>query len=814
MGEEKKDNIKKIICRGPDNSDDEILSKHNVFILKDNEEPEMRTFDNLEETSEFIFDLLGFDETSSEEEIANYFKDADAKGFVNIYDPSEVGEDKDKEFLHEIETEREKYHLDLFDDDDEFDNENENENDYKPRVTHRGENVLSKGSKLKKAAFITGAVAVAAGGILGGSHLINNAVASSSHQDKDADFDLDEASLEDIIDQLEDNSLAKTEYTKVLNFCDNFNRLASQPDNFRIASADGDNYLEISAEEALYTSIVLNGYNVEEITEICGAKGLDFDQVMKGYESVCEKIRVYDMNAKVASGLESLINDSTAKTFYQSQEKEVIEFNKSVKDDSLDYENSDHVLMISKNNYINMNTVNSLNPAVAHMTSMTINGFADANVNNPECLQYNGTIDGAEGIDNNEKLSDTTSKISDKEYLEKTKEQLKSSIDEYNTKVTATLAESKQELIEALKANGSTELASKVNSRTDLTDLSEQIQQEGGDISDLYNKYQEKIDELNPSKIPTDAIISAIDQATTSGKTGNLEILKNNRVRKAYEKKESKEEIEVLSDDNTNTVINSDNNNRSTNTDNSSTNTKSGSDEVEILDNEEFIDQSSEGIDAAITYANTPGAYKYNGQIQNKYMDEPYTAEEIANMTPSQLWKEMGMAGISMPDASEDQIKEALNKASQGKGESFKEGWLEQIKIEISMSYDQAKESLNDLENMYKNSEQEVELLNEDVAHVQGDNLTKEESSATAMVVDDNEEVEQLNLEDETNQNTATAYVVSDTPTEEYATTDYDIDDAASRLVDANMSYNYENYDYSYDNSIDNSSMTTSAKTR
>lgn len=794
MGEEIIENIKKVICRLPDNSADEIKSKYNVYIIKSNGEPENITLDTQDEFKEYINSLLkakGYfrdDETDYATAIGNARTDQ----FVEAYDPVAQPE-KDDELVQTLKDEFKKYGA-TFDNNPEPEPTPEEE-DYRPKLNHQNdEDDIEKGSILKKAAAITGATAVIAGGVMGISNLINNAVTNEAT--KEDNFDLDNASIEQIIDQLEDDSLAKTEYQKALNFCEKFNQLASQSNNFRMAS-DGDNYLEITAEEALYTSIVVNNYSADQISEIFGARGLDYNQVMNGYRSVCDKISIYNMNAKVSSGLDSLINDSTAKGLYHNQEQEVINFNNSVKSDSLDKEKADHVLAITKNNFININAADNVDPAAAYLSSMPTNGYTTANANNPEALMYSGSIDGLD-MKKGEQLTDLNKQINDKNYLEKVQANTKNAIDEYNAKISTKLSDSKQKLVSALKDNGSAELAAKVNSRTDLTDLSEEIKKEGGDISDMYDKYQETVDGLNPSGIPADAIISAINQETTTGKSGNLEILKNNRIRAAYEKEDTKAEetIETLDESKNNSASSTTTSNNSTSQNNDTSNNRAD-EKVEIIDNEEFIDQSNEGIEDAHDYANTPGAYKYDGKIQNKYMDEPYTAEYISQLTPSQLWKEMAMAGISLPDANDEQIQEALNNAAQGKGESYKEGWLLQIKTEISMSAEQAKDTLAENENLYNDALNEVEQLNQ-VAHAQGDNLTEEQASATATVVTD-EEVEQLDLYQTSNiEDNATATVVSDTTNETnstYNSEDADIDAAATRLVDANMSYDYSDYD-------------------
>lgn len=718
------ENIKSIIYRAPMESENEVINnKHIIFTMGEDGENEALTFDTFEECEDYIYRILESKGYSLSE-----IDKAKEDGFFESYDP-EVDPSKDEEVFNRL-------------------NNNDNQLQSEPEITYVNDSFFKEHPGFKKVLIGSGAAVVAGGLIWGGSTIFNNVISENAQNDKDTekDFNIEQASFEEIMNQLEDGSLEKTEYQKVLNFCEGFNKLAAQPNNFRLPAVDGDNYLEISPEEALYTSVVLNNYSSDDLLKIFGTRTLDTDKVMAGYNSVCEKISTYNMNAKIGSGLEALINNPADKTFYHNQEAGVTEFNKTADGDEADLEMSDVVLAMTKSGYINSSASDKVTPGVAHVAMMPTEGFIQANANNSEYLKYNSVIDSIQGISKGENISDIQKEVNNKNYLSQVKTNVQSSVNEYNAKVAAKLSDSKLALVDALNNNGSEELASKVASRTDLAGLEKQIEENGADISDLYETYQNKCDELNPAGIPCDAIISSINEEIATGKTGDLELLQNNRVRDAYEKKQQNnnenEVVGSIKDNNSTSNQNKDNNTSSNQTpdnnnkDKDKDNNKSQQDD--IVDNEQFVDQTSLGVEAANTYANTPGAYKYNGTIQNKYMDEPLTSEDIANMTPSQLWKEMGMAGIPMPDLNDAQIKEALNKASQGKAESYKEGWLNQIQNEINIAKDQAEMSLNDLDNLYQQSQNEVDDLNNHAtAEVQGDNLTSNESSATASVVSD-----------------------------------------------------------------------------
>ena len=769
------DDVKKIIIRKSKGEDQNDI--YEGYVLRQNSAPVKISFQDLNEAQEYLMGTLASAGYNTDD-----IERASDDGFVVAYDTDESPEYDDvvaqeiSDAAREFDPEAPVYTPGS------GENTAEEEQTAEPpaEITHsavltpNGEGTLRRPTVLKrviKIGAVVGAITVVGVGV---SHIINHAVANKSKLDLDLDKSgLDDlygnsktgdASISEILKNLKDGSLAKTEYTKVLNFCETFNSRAAQANNFRMES-DGNNYLEISAEEALYTSIVLNGYNADQITEILGSKTVSYDEIMKSYQSVCDKIKVYSMNATTSSGLETLINDGQAQSFYHAMEGQVIEFNQSANKEA-DENNSNDVLYTAKANFIGLNAADNFKPGVAHITSVVFSGFADANVNNAEDLSYNGKIEEGSQISEGETASDIISKINNKGYLDKAKSVVQTSVDSHNAKVTATLSESKQALVEALKSNGATELANKVANRTDISDLEDEIGKQGGDISDLFDKYQSKIDDLNPSGISADKIISAIDQKTTQGKIGNLEILRSNRIRNKREK-----EIEDTQENNNSNDNSSSTNNGSTSTSDSGdyssdssgssssnegteSETEEEEEEKEIPDNEEFIDQSDEGMEDANTWVNTPGAYKYDDEIKNEYMDEGYTAEEIANMTPSQLWKEMTMAGISLPDATTDeQLQEALKNASQEKGESYKEGWLLQIQTSIANSYSDGQAELDTLKGKYTEAvgSSETTESDEHSTQVQGENLTDEEKTAVAEVVDadEEEEIEVLDEEEE-----------------------------------------------------------------
>lgn len=731
MAEERK--IKEIIHRMADNSNTGNLAKDCVIITFEDEAPKIIAFDDEIEANDYIAGLMRGRATS-----IPYAK----------FDPKS-DPDKDNELMEQVQQEFLKY-------------EKQNQEpvppegdktDDEPEVIYRSieptedeNNYGGKKRKLVRRAIAVGALVAVGLTIANNAASTTNTVQNDEAEDV-TQFDLEQASLDELLSKLPEEGLAKKEYQKVLSFCEQFNKIASQTGNFRLAE-DGENYLEITAEEALYTSIVLNNYNEAQIREIFGARELDPEEVLKGFESVCEKVRIYSMNATEQTGLDMLINDENAKNFFHGTENAVAEFNRSVAADSVSSQFADKVLATAKDNFDQAKTVD---PAVAYLTSMTIKGYEDANVNNPEFLTYSGSLQGTTGISVGETSSDVIAKIDSQDYLSSVRSNVESSLAAHNAKIVAELSGSRSELVEALKANGDVELANEVAIRTDLSDLEDAITSIGGDIGDLYLEYQEKVEAINPAGIPTDAIISKMDQQITSGKDCDLVKLEENRIRDLYEK--TSDEI----------VDTNDNGSQMSGEETPSTETKE--EDKTVVDNEAFESQYSMGKDEAIDYVRTPGAYKYDGDIQPEYMDRPYTDEELAQMTPSQIWEVMHMAGIELPNVETDeQLQQYVEQASNGQTDAFKEGVVEQLQAEISLSKELGEEQLNKYEDMYNEAQNSVDQLNQmsGVTYVQGENLTSEQAGATATVVDDTELLELY---------------------------DDDVVAAASELVAANMDY-------------------------
>lgn len=708
-----------------------------MWLLRNGATPLLRTFAREDEVEDILLDMMsakypdiGQNTTISDaDKLEVLMNRAEAEGFYA--DPygeldSTIDQTRQEELQREITDEISRYPINP--------NPTENEEDNDLVMVHDGDDLgedededeeeYSNGTAKKVAVGVLAGAAVA-GAAVGIAHLVNANVAKNSEKKTSTETD-----SELLINKLKDGTLAKEEYTKVYNFVENFNKLASQDGNFRLA-ADGSNYLEISAEEALYTSFVLNGYSADQITEILGTKQVSYDTIVKAYQSVCEKIKVYDMNAVIPSGLELLINDQTGKDLYASTEKEVINFNQKVNSGKVSLEDSDELMLTIKNNFVNNSVADSVNPAVAYIATQSVQGYMDANANNDQFLTYNSTIENAEGITNAEELSSVAKTIADKNYLANVQTSVKTAIDGHNANVTAKLSDERTALINALKKNGSNDLVSQIERGTDITSLEDKITALGGDISDLYDKYEKEVNSINPSGISADDIIEEINENATSVKTGDLKVLKENRIREAMELEKEEEKEDTSSNTSSNEGVSSDSSSSDTSSSAGDGENSNSSEEV-TSDNEEFVEEENatyeDANEVANDFMNTPGAYKYDGEI--KYDGMTRTQEELDSMTPYQLFKEMSMAGIDMPSSDDPQIQALL----EGKDDSFKESFLNYYEEAKKAAYDDGQAE----KESYDTMRQEAEVDANERTMVQ--NSTPDDQ-AYAVVVDDGEAV-------------------------------------------------------------------------
>ena len=733
-------NIERIIMRTPDESESGLFSKYNLFIFRKGQQPEIRTYEekDLTSISEFLNQVtrqkLDANEELDEKFMITYNPQEDERkdNLVLAYLSKKIDNPNiviSNEVLNEIA--KSTHHVDIDNNNDDYNYDEDDDYEIKKKKT----------SKLKRIAAGVGAAA-----IIGGSAvpIINNIVNSN---DMDSEHDLNDtdytnASIEELLSKLEEGSLAKKEYNRVANFCKNFNALATQPDNFYL-DADKDNYLKISAEEALYTSVVLNNYSADELMQIFGTKTLDSNKVIESYKSFCEKIKIYNMNAKLPSGVEVLIDNPD---LYFAEESSVLSYNNNSTS-----EMSDQVILTYKNNFENYDNIKNTNPSVVFLSTMPIRGYAEANSNSPELLKYKNSFQEETGINLGESIIDITSRIDDNDLESTIAQTVKTNVDEYNAKLATKISESKNNLLEALRNNGNDDLAAKVDARNDIRDLKDEIEKNGAEFIELFNQYQQEINAINPSSIPADALIQAIDREATPLSKCDLKLLQENRI-----KKQQKELIDSTKETNYNNSSNS--GSSSISISNNTDSDISNDDNSDVEEENEELDQTDEAYDSVEDYVNTPGAYKYDGEIKNKYMDEAFTEEEKNQMTPLQLWEEMSKAGILLPEIETDeQLQEALKESSEYKNETFVDAWQEKIKEKIAESEKSGKTKLSDLEQEYSKTEEEVEERNNnsEVVSIEEDNTSQEnnvEDNQDSYTVEyyDYDGIDDIEFDDET----------------------------------------------------------------
>ena len=688
-GKEYKD-VDRIIVRWPEDSDKEFFSKINVFIIKDGKKPIIKSFevDKIEEASKFI-------ESVVKEKKASLDPNTDIKLPIMAYFPSDdkVFDDMVINYISRLITNpKTKVAPDVID-----------EIMDGPVVEEK-----TKHKKLKKVLALGGATVILAGAAI--PLFVQNS--NDAEKAKEEEVDVNSLSIQELLERLEDGSLAKKEYSRVLEFCNRFNSITKDANNFYLES-DGINHLTISAEEALYTSIVLNNYNADELLQIFGTKTLDYNTIINVYNSVCEKIKIYNMNAKLPSGLDMLMNKPD---LFRATEKSVLEFNKNEST-----EMSDHVILTLKNNFVNYDGIKEVNSATIKMATMPIYGFIEANDKNDEVLKYNGSFN-EEGIKSGETATDIVNSVmSDTAYSTNVEKAVKSNIDEYNSKLAVKLSSIKKELVDALRNNGNTSLADKVEKNSDLRDLEDEISREGAEFVPLYEDYIDEYNSLNPARVSANHIISKINEEVLVGSTCNLRIVKANRVKPGQ--KEKVEKTQTVEEQNVENIIYDDSN------DNDYSyyeDTASLEDVVTAIkeepiveeQNEEVVDQTEEGHEAARDFV-YGGKYEYSGEIDEYFGGKTTNEEELAKrrdavkaMIPSQIWTAMMMEGKDINPEIDEQIQKVRSEVSAGKDETFINGWDEQINEELENSRSIAEEKVKEIEQMHISNKEQVDNLN------------------------------------------------------------------------------------------------------
>lgn len=482
-----------------------------------------------------------FDEVNStEEEIAKYIGD--------INNVEEVGSEKTETETEtnkkEEETNETSSILDVFDEDDEYKDDLEERNtDFDDDDEYVDDND-KKDSKIGKRIL---AGALAAGAVAGGLALFH------SCKEEQIIEEGKDKTMEDLLKEMtpEQQTFFKSSFDAV----EAFNSNATRVGNFKL---DKDtSALHMNVDEAIALNIILNDYSSDDLYEIFGTVEFDATNVMNLARSAYSKLSTYYMNAKEPSGLSAMINDESAREFFEKHENAVIEFNNSPSNELSDKVVKglyyDYVVNGATGEYTKIN-----NDGVAWLSTSAGFGFELANRNVEEFLRINNVseeeiskyndaaasiglslneittseiltginekidIDIMDDIDNKSLCASVTSQTRDKIDSLTLKQQIASTIIETNAK---------DELIEGLRESGNISLANKVLASEITPSLLEEISEFNSVTNELVVEYNSRISSLNNKEAKLMSLLNIAKENYNIKEEVDIASLVNNRFR-------------------------------------------------------------------------------------------------------------------------------------------------------------------------------------------------------------------------------------------------------------------------------------------
>lgn len=461
-----------------------------------------------------------------------------------------------------------------------------------------------------------------------------------------------------------------------------FNTRTTEDGTFKL---DADkSTLHMTIDEAVALKVILNDYSSEELYNIFGTVSWDTTNLMNLARSAYSKYSTYCMNATKASGLSGLINDGVAREFFERHENDVIEFNVNPtierSDEVIKGLYYDYVYGGSTGEYAKIN-----NDGVAWFSTASGFGFELANRNIEEFLRINNVSEEeiAKYQEAAAEVGMSLNQITTSELLNGINEEIDLDIiDEINNKslcaaVTAqtrdkvsalnTEQQIKRATTAALAANflkiglkeiGATSQANKIPNGTTSNlpgELLDEIRDLSKDGSALVEEYQRS---ANSSEAEEAKLLAVLDIARAKYEIKeeiDLPDLINNRFRT----KEKKEEFVAGVDEDGITVVDGEKFNElpkeeqdayirdnGTVVDQTTITTEQPVSKEDLTPQEQQQVTSQEailteietvknnlitrGVNDAVTYTDTVGAYKYSGTIVIPYNNE---AIDTSNMS-------------------------------------------------------------------------------------------------------------------------------------------------------------------------------------
>lgn len=514
-----------------------------------------------------------------------------------------------------------------------------------------------------------------AGAVAGGLFLFH----SCTQEQIDEETEKQKEASDDLFANMTEEQ--KEFFGSVFDVVGEFNTRTTEDGTFKL---DADkSTLHMTIDEAIALKVILNDYSAEELYDVFGTLEFDTTNLMNLARSAYSKYSTYCMNATKASGLSGLINDSTAREFFESHENDVIEFNNNPtverSDEVIKGLYYDYVYGGSTGEYAKIN-----NDGVAWFSTASGFGFELANRNIEEFLRINNvsedeiakyqeaaaevgmslnqitTSELLNGI--NEEIDlDVMDEINNKSLCAAVTAQTRDKVDALHMKqqiaTTIIATNAKNSLVEGLKEIKANSLANKV--LTSDINLSEEllaaIRDLSKDGSALVEDYQGLMGSIEDKEAKLLAVLDIARAQYEIKEEIDLPDLINNRFRT----KEKKDELVAGVDEDGITVVDGEKFNElpkeeqdayirdnGTVVDQTTITTEQPVSKEDLTPQEQQQVASQEailteietvknnliirGVNDAVTYTDTVGAYKYSGTIVIPYNNE---AIDTSNMS-------------------------------------------------------------------------------------------------------------------------------------------------------------------------------------
>lgn len=631
-----------------------------------------------------------FDETMlTSEKLQNYISKEDAFTIETEKQDTEDHAESDEQTTEEVKDEDLDNELD--NETTEFDSEDEYvEDDSKENKT--GKRVL--------------AGILAAGAVVGALSLLH------SCENEQIVDETQNQTLEDLLNQMSEEQRAFFESS--FKAVETFNNNAVKDGNFAL---DKDNStLHMTVDEGIALNIIMNNYSSDDLYDIFGTVGYDATNIMNLARSAYGKLSTYYMNAKEASGLSQLINDEASREFFEKHENAVIEFNNNpsveLADEVIKGMYSDYTYNGANGEYAKIN-----NDGVAWFATTPVFGYELANRNVPEFLK---TTDGLllNQVTTNELLTgineevdvDIMDELDNKSLCAAVTAQTKDKISALTMKqnIASTIIETnaKDELVEGLRESGNISLANKVLSSDMTPELLKEVSQVNSKANELVDEYNSRVSSLKEKEAKIVAVTRLAQEKYNSKEEIDIADLVNNRFRSPLvvekvpvvdttpgvtteeEKKEQlREDLYVGEDEKGTPVYDGDKLNELPQEEkeefikdngvivNQETTVieeeKVEFEELTPVEQEKVVDMEAvlreietlkndlivKGVDDAIDYTETVGAYRYNGRIVIPFNGQELDTSDMTLFNIAAYDAAFGTSGID-----DNQIQSRINR--------------------------------------------------------------------------------------------------------------------------------------------------------